>query len=126
MEFVITDHRCADCGARGVKLWRPYMSSACRLRCAACSVASQHVASPSSVSEINNEGFWKTATPKRLTCVIGWLVPAVPVGDTYWGFGAIPDEGWEWWKKLPLRDEHRALERIAAMATAPALEEKES
>jgi hypothetical protein len=36
-------------------------------------------------------------------CSIGWLVPAVPTveGDTFWGYTSIPQEGCEWWYRIP-------------------------
>jgi len=36
---------------------------------------------------------------------IGWRIPAVPTqeGDTYWGYSSVPQDGVEWWVRLPLR-----------------------
>jgi hypothetical protein len=30
----------------------------------------------------------------------GWL-PAVPVGDTYWGYSSVPSQDLEWWISFP-------------------------
>jgi hypothetical protein len=28
-------------------------------------------------------------------------LPAVPVGNTYWGYTSVPIDGCNWWKDLP-------------------------
>lgn len=91
------DYRCGKCGARDVKLWRGWHGHADadgnELLCAACLAPGQHV---------DDKG--------RLPCdllhgtpsdqINGWL-PAVPVGDTYWGYTSVPTADCRWWSALP-------------------------
>lgn len=80
-------YTCADCGAKGVKLWRDYQTflDAQTLRCRAC--AEKH------------EGKAKRADGDS----IGWSVPAVPTSDgsTFWGYTSVPIAAVDWWKALP-------------------------
>jgi hypothetical protein len=34
---------------------------------------------------------------------IGYRIPAVPVGDTFWGYSSVPAAGVAWWRALPTR-----------------------
>lgn len=79
---------CEDCGAEGVKLWRPYMSFDVHLRCKRCAIADQE----------------PDFDPSAASDEIGWLVPAVPVvglQSGYWGYASVPRERVQWWKALP-------------------------
>lgn len=83
---VPADYVCGECGAKGCKLWRQYQSTNLDLRCCVCAEAQQN--KPYNVDNYD----------------IGWYVPAVPTaeGHGYWGYTSVPDEGVEWWKKLPM------------------------
>jgi len=94
---------CAKCGAANVKLWRQYSTflNHIELHCARCAGAAQK----KDVSDIDKDGKRTCDVmghPAR-TDSIGWLVPAVPTEeeDTYWGYTSVPEEGVQWWKKLP-------------------------
>ena len=45
----------------------------------------------------------ETKFEREKTNQIGSLLPAVPTqeNDTFWGYGAVPDQGWIWWENLP-------------------------
>lgn len=84
---------CGGCGMHGAKLWRG----------------------------INGGGIQgpdgRTADLLCRTCIEAWrpdrirpgddddqlgdLLPAVPVGDTFWGYTSVPDAGCAWWNSLP-------------------------
>ncbi len=32
---------------------------------------------------------------------VGGALPAVPVGNTYYGYTSVPDAGCDWWRALP-------------------------
>lgn len=88
-------YRCSVCGAGGVKLWRQAATFAPATFCARC--ASQHERVDISQMTVSGE------VPSRfgLTDKIGNLVPAVPSGDTYWGYTSVPAEAVVWWRVLP-------------------------
>lgn len=46
----------------------------------------------------------ETKSEKERTDQIGWRVPAVPTqeGDTFWGYTSVPEDGCDWWRKLPV------------------------
>ena len=81
-------YQCNECGATGVRLYREYQTflNHQRLRCRECACKNQKR---------------KPDGPAEHT--IGWLVAAVPTedGETYWGFTSVPQEGCEWWNRLP-------------------------
>lgn len=79
------DYRCTSCGVFGQKLWRQYqtIADACRLLCLVCAERDQ--------GEPRHPG----------SDAIGWLVPAIPVDDTFWGYTSVPDDGCRWWYALP-------------------------
>ncbi len=108
MEFYKTGHvpetyKCHDCGAHGCKLWREYQTFNPDVVCALCAGKRQN----KDVSRINEAGLlpWKMSGDDHeiLTDSIGWYVPCVPTeeGDTYWGYTSVPEDGVDWWKKLP-------------------------
>lgn len=85
----MSEYKCEDCGARGVRLWRPYMSFDVHLRCRRCAIADQE----------------PDFDPSADSDEIGWLVPAVPEAegsDVYWGYTSVPQDRAEWWKALPV------------------------
>lgn|SRR5574337_28992 len=91
-EFTI-DYSCSKCKVKGVKLWRQYQTFAdhIELLCASCGAPGVHV---------DDKG--RCESEYGRTDQIGsWLVPAVPVGDTYWGYTSVPSQDVEWWKALP-------------------------
>jgi hypothetical protein len=85
------DYFCNECGAVGVRLYRPYntMLDDVTLRCTSCARSNQ--------SETDYD-------PKRPHS-IGWLVAAVPTAenDTFWGYTSVPEPGVEWWDRLPIQ-----------------------
>jgi hypothetical protein len=99
---------CADCGARGCKLWREYQTFLEHqvLRCAPCAgksqktdVSSMDAAGRRAIPESESRPLAGTRTDQ-----IGWLVPAVPTPDgaSYWGYTSVPEAGCAWWRALPL------------------------
>lgn len=91
-------YACIKCGADDCKLWRGYSEFNVTLLCATCAARSQRT----SIRSIDAEGFRLDGRGQR-TNKIGSLVPAVPTedGNAYWGYFAVPQVGWVWWKKLP-------------------------
>lgn len=75
------------CGKRGVRLYRKYSEPVRSLLCRECALQEQRKGSPDQQSEHS----------------IGWRVAAVPTeaGDEFWGFSAVPENGVEWWDRLP-------------------------
>jgi len=89
-------YKCGTCGATGCKLWRD--SSFCPdLKCAPCAARAQK----RSIEGIDESGL--IPTDMGLCDQIGWMVPCVPTEDesTYWGYTSVPQDGVEWWKRLP-------------------------
>lgn len=88
------DYTCSKCKVKGVKLWRQYqtVADAQELVCAKCGAPGVHVDED---GRADTPGFGKTDQ------IGSWLVPAVPVGDTYWGYTSVPSQDVEWWRKLP-------------------------
>lgn len=82
-------YTCGTCGKTGVRLYREYQTflDQQQLYCRACALIKQKQPKPDNKSEHT----------------IGWLVAAVPTveGDTFWGFTSVPDEGVQWWNRLP-------------------------
>jgi hypothetical protein len=93
-------YQCADCGARGVKLWREMATflGGVKLRCFLC--AGRHevrnVASIDADGCVVEDGLHRSDQ-------IGGLGPAVPTpeGDTFWGYSSVPNAGARWWRCLP-------------------------
>jgi hypothetical protein len=86
---------CEKCGVHGVKLWRP--AHGFRLLCRACAEPEQ------------TDAIARYATYARRD-TIGDLLPAVPVGDTFWGYSSVPQEGCDWWNALPDKPDPRDTE----------------
>lgn len=88
---------CSKCGKTHVKLWRRYQSVNLELLCAECASVNQQ----KDISTMDENG---TCSGKLgSTDQIGWYIPAVPdeEGLGYWGYTSVPEEGVNWWKKLP-------------------------
>lgn len=81
-------YKCVTCSATGVRLYRRYQTflDHQQLYCRECACKDQNK-QPDNKSEHT----------------IGCLVAAVPTEDgrTYWGFTSVPQEGVEWWNRLP-------------------------
>ena len=45
----------------------------------------------------------ETKTERERSDQIGWRIPAIPTkeNDTYWGYTSVPQEGCDWWYRLP-------------------------
>ncbi len=91
-EFTVK-YVCSKCKVEGVKLWRQYQTFAnhIELMCASCAAPGV---------EVDAEG--RCESEHGRTDQIGsWMVPAVPVGDTFWGYTSVPSQDVEWWRALP-------------------------
>ena len=90
------DYHCHKCQQRDVKLWRPVHGGTNNkgqgLLCAAC-------LAPGIL--VDEEGKWQEPNipGMRTDQVKSWL-PAIPVGDTYWGYSSVPSQDVEWWRNL--------------------------
>lgn len=86
------NYKCSVCNASDVKLWRQYNTCAdyIELMCRTCALKVQKE-TELSLSEFPGSD------------AIGWMVPAVPCDDTYWGYTSVPKEGCDWWNALPGR-----------------------
>lgn len=97
----VPDYSCGQCGARDCKLWREYNAfyRPKALRCAMCAAAS----TGEDISDIDADGRRKsTVIEIARTDQIGYYIPAVPTDDgTFWGYTSVPQDGVEWWKRLP-------------------------
>jgi hypothetical protein len=91
-------YQCTKCGATGVKLWREYNTFADMTQpmCAFCACADQGKDS----STVNSAGL--RTSKHGLTDQIGYMVPAVPCGDGFWGYTTVPQDGVDWWLRLPV------------------------
>jgi hypothetical protein len=98
------DYSCDKCKAKGVKLWRQSHTFADHidLLCATCLAPDE---------KVDDNGKWqeppyKDKDGKQIlegyrTDQVKGRVPAVPVGDTYWGYTSVPSQDVEWWVGLP-------------------------
>lgn len=95
------DYKCEKCTANGCKLWRQYQSFYIELLCVDCAGKDQK----KDISSLNERGQIKSESWEGFTDQIGWLVPAVPAENnvSYWGYMSVPEDGCEWWRKLPNR-----------------------
>lgn len=91
------DYHCHKCKAREVKLWRGVHGCSDKdghdLLCATCLAPG---------ITVDDNGKWDEPGESGMHTdqVKGWL-PAIPVGDTYWGYSSVPSQDVEWWIKLP-------------------------
>lgn len=94
------NYRCGTCGATGCKLWRDYQTflEHQTLLCARCAAEEQE----KDISDIDECGQIESDLVGR-TDQIGWRIPAVPTeeNDTFWGYTSVPEEGCQWWDRLP-------------------------
>lgn len=94
--FTINYH-CHKCKEQNVKLWRGVHG--CKdadgngLLCASCLAPDTIVDEHGKWTEPGEHGMYTDQ-------VKSWL-PAVPVGDTYWGYSSVPSQDVEWWQGLP-------------------------
>lgn len=92
-----TKYACDKCKQKDVKLWRGVHGCADdndnKLLCATCLAPDDKVDDKGKWQEPGEHGM-------RTDQVRGWL-PAVPVGDTYWGYTSVPSQDVEWWDALP-------------------------
>ena len=88
------DYSCSQCKKSGIKLWRKShtFANCIELVCAKCAVPD---------IEVDEDGRAERDDFGKTDQIGGWLVPAVPVGDTYWGYTSVPSQDVEWWRKLP-------------------------
>jgi hypothetical protein len=88
------DYSCSKCKVSGVKLWRDYQTcaDAQELLCAKCAAPGV---------EVDDDGRAELKDFGKSDQIASWKVPAVPVGDTYWGYTSVPSQDVEWWRKLP-------------------------
>ncbi len=95
-EFSI-DYRCDKCKTDNVKLWRGVHGCADmdgnKLLCALCLAPDLIVDDQGKALEPGEYGMYTDQ-------IRGWL-PAVPVGDTYWGYSSVPSQDLEWWISFP-------------------------
>jgi hypothetical protein len=115
---VPAEYHCGKCGAHGVKLWRDYQTfmSHQSLLCAACACVEQSNGVRAFIVKDRPIGGGRIDVYLRSDLIklddsvryygdqIGWRVPAVPTedGDSFWGYTSVPDEGCQWWYRLPL------------------------
>lgn len=90
-------YTCGACGASGIRLFRKYQTvlSHQSLLCRPCSKIEQGKG-----AEFEREcEEW----PGAMQWQVGWRVAAIPTeeGDTYWGYTSTPQEGADWWLRLP-------------------------
>ncbi len=91
------EYKCSKCEATGVKLWRQYQTFAnhIALLCFDCAYEDQ---SEQVMSASKREMITGHFHPSGDS--IGWLVPAVPSEETFWGYTSTPEEGVRWWHRL--------------------------
>lgn len=91
----LKNYACGKCGSRGVKLWRGVHG--CKnedgneLLCATC-------LAPGIV--VGDDGKTESKHGPRSDQINGWL-PAVPSGDTFWGYTSVPAQAVGWWIGQP-------------------------
>lgn len=83
---------CSKCKQKGVKLWRDShtCASAVELECASCLAPNIKVG-----EDGRHQGEY------GMSDQMNGKLPAVPVGDTYWGYSSVPSQDVEWWRDLP-------------------------
>ncbi len=90
------DYRCGKCKADGLKLWRGVHgcndADGNGLLCAACLVPKTRIGDDGKAT-CDDFGM-------RTDQIAGWL-PAVPTGDTFWGYSSVPTADVRWWTALP-------------------------
>ena len=99
------DYKCSVCGATNCKLWRDTNTFCPDIYCAHCATTRNSCLNDRkiTVSDIDENGKAFDEIIGRKTDQIAGLVPAVPdeEGVGYWGYTSVPQEGCDWWYKLP-------------------------
>jgi hypothetical protein len=100
------EYKCIDCGSHGVKLYRISACSCIELRCIDCVGKEAGV----DVSDVGQDGMQFSDMLQQRTDQIGGMLPAIPYESNgrhgkpiWWQYTCVPQEGINWWKKLPLR-----------------------
>lgn len=100
------DYHCNKCKVRGVKLWRGVHGASDKdgneLLCASCLAPGDLVSDNGTWQEppYKAKDAYGNEIPGMVTDQVkGWL-PAIPVGDTYWGYTSVPSQDVEWWVGL--------------------------
>ena len=93
-----TGYLCGECKVTGVRLYREYNAflSHQHLYCRACAIEE------TGGLYYNNDPFFRSDSEHQIGCS-RTLIAAVPTveGDTFWGFTSVPQEGVDWWNRLP-------------------------
>lgn len=87
-----TPFECSLCGARGIKLWREYLTQS-PLLCAGCF---EKVHGRDEFSLVTN-------APDERTKWIPAIPSSVPYGPQFLTLGSATKEEIQWWESLPLR-----------------------
>lgn len=100
------DYRCDKCETGNVKLWRGVHGCSDddgnELLCARCLAPGEKVSDKGKLLEppFKDKSGRFIGKGSETDQVKGWL-PAIPVGDTYWGYSSVPSQDAEWWINLP-------------------------
>ena len=90
------DYSCGRCKQRGIKLWRGVhgckLEGLYELLCAACLAPS---------GGVDEDGKAFDYMLGRRTDQVGDGLPAVPSGDSYYGYTSVPPKGLAWWETPP-------------------------
>ena len=98
-------YKCEGCDKSNVKLWRsstPFLEHV-TLLCVDCAIARSGPDKHENYSTMTEAGkHWGIG---GFTDQLLFGVPATPTkeGDTFWGYTSVPQDGIEWWTRLPLR-----------------------
>ncbi len=89
------DYRCSKCRQGGVKLWRLPHGAKCsktgaELLCALCLVP-----------DLSVDQYGRMRTEWGDSDQVNDWLPAVPSGDTFWGYSSVPKCDVDWWRALP-------------------------
>jgi hypothetical protein len=89
-------YRCDKCKTKDVKLWRQVHGGKDKngheLLCATCLAPGV---------QVSDKGKWYDTDMQIETDQVNGCLPAIPVGDTYWGYTSSPSQDVEWWVNLP-------------------------
>lgn len=115
---VSSAYKCSICNRQGCKLWRKSQSylNHQSLYCVDCALKNQKMEGifvREDGKYLCDKGKVRQLETGELVDYEQWsnqlncLVPAVPLEDedTFWGYTSVPEDGFAWWKRLPLRIE---------------------